>query len=242
MAIVHEGSAPYAPVAHVLRAINHYREKAPTQVTKELLMKLGFPDAYAVRTLKALRLLDLIGDDGTPTTAFKELQRASTEEYTPRLEQVVRTAYAEVFEVVDPVTASDSAIEDAFRFYKPLPQRAKMVTLFMGLSEAAGIIGPERAPRKRLRTEPLPSGRKRIVDEPSRPRAKGKIRRQQEEAEHEENPDPPASSSAEALRLRYIDMLMKKVEGQDETDTDLLDRIEAMLGYGTRAKKAEQSD
>lgn len=239
MAIVHEGHAPYAPIAHVLRAINHYREKDPPQINKQLLMKLGYADAYAVRTLKALRLLDLIDADGTPTAAFKELKLATTEEFVPRLEQVVRTAYSEVFEVVDPATATDSAIEDAFRFYKPLPQRDKMVTLFMGLAEAAGIIGPERAPRKRLRTETLPSGRKRVVDEP-KPRAKGKIRREQEELEAE--PPPPATTSAEALRLRYIDMLMKKAEAKEETDTDLLDRIEAMLGYEKRPNEAERKD
>ncbi len=232
MAIVHEGLAPYAPVAHVLRAIDHYREKAPPAVTKELLLRLGFPDAYANRTLKALKLLDLVTGDGTPTDAFKELQRATTEEYTARLEQVVRTAYAEVFSVVDPATDSDSAIEDAFRFYTPLPQRDKMVTLFMGISEAAGIIGADRAPRKRMRTERLPSGRKRLLDEtPKRtpPATEPKV-----DPPVVKSPPvvPPANSSADALRLRYIDMLMKKAEEQDDLDTGLLDRIEALLREG----------
>src|SRR6266496_2490907 len=106
MAIVHEGPAPYAPVAHVLRAIEHYREKGPQAFSKELLERLGYPAAYATRTMRALKLLDLIDDDGTPTDSFKELKRATAEEYAPRLEQIVRTAYAEVFEVVDP--AKDS--------------------------------------------------------------------------------------------------------------------------------------
>src|SRR4051794_6886799 len=110
MAITHEGPAPYAPTANVLRAIEHYREKAPSAISKELLMRLGYPEAYANRTLRALRMLDLVTDDGTPTDAFKELQRASDEDFVPRLEQVVRTGYAEVFEAVDPATASESRI------------------------------------------------------------------------------------------------------------------------------------
>jgi hypothetical protein len=239
MSIIHDGPAPYAPVAHVLRAIDHYREKAPPAVTKELLMRLGSPDAYATRTLKALRLLDLINGDGTPTDAFKELQRSTTDEYTARLEQVVRTAYAEVFAVVDPAIDSDSAIEDAFRFYKPLPQREKMVTLFMGICEAAGIIGSERAPRKRLRTVRTESGRKHVVDAP-KPLAKGKVKVADEAARAAAEAKAAAeaeaakanlagTSSADALQRRYIEMLMKKADEQDEIDTGLLDRIEALL-------------
>src|SRR5688572_23130225 len=106
MAIVHEGPAPYAPVAHVLRAFDHYREKGAQAFTKELLGRLGYPPAYATRTIKALKLLDLIDNEGVPTDSFKELKRATADEYAPRLEQIVRTAYAEVFEVVDPATDS----------------------------------------------------------------------------------------------------------------------------------------
>ena len=160
MAILHEGPSPYAPVAHVLRALDHSGQKAPQAFSKELLMRLGYPEAYARRTMAALKLLDLIDDEGQPTQSFMELRQASAEEYTPRLEQVIRTAYADAFAVVDPATDSDQAINDAFRFYQPAAQRDKMVTLFMGLCEAGGIIGADRAPRKRLRTVKNESGRK----------------------------------------------------------------------------------
>jgi Family of unknown function (DUF5343) len=229
MAIVHEGPAPYAPIAHVLRAIEYYREKAPASLSKELLVRLGFPEAYANRTLRALRLFDLIDEDGTPTPAFKELRLAGTDEFQQRLEQVVRTAYAEVFEVVDPASDSDTAIRDAFRYYDPAAQRDKMAVLFMGMCEAAGIIDSERAPRKRLRTRRLPSGRKQIVEPTG---TKGAAPGGSDTAQIvEEDParDRPSVDSAEALRLRYLDLLMKKAEEQDEIDTGLLDRIEALL-------------
>lgn len=190
-------------------------------------MRLGMPAPYANRTLSALKLLDLVDDEGTPTAAFTELQRASESEYKPRLEQVLRTAYSEVFQVVDPATDSAQAIEDAFRFYEPRAQRDKMLTLFLALAEEAGIVGADKAPRKRMRTVRTESGRKRIVDEKP-PRTP--------EQEHRQDPPPPApsaatpeASSAEALRLRYIDMLMKKADSQEEIDTGLLDRIEALL-------------
>jgi hypothetical protein len=151
MAIIHEGFAPYAPASQVLRAIGHYREKGATQFSKELLMKLGAPAAYANRTMAALKALDLVDDEGTPTAAFTELQRANESEYRPRLEQIIRTAYDEVFQVVDPATESSQAIMDAFRFYQPVAQRDKMVTLFLALCEEAGIVPREKAPRKRSR-------------------------------------------------------------------------------------------
>lgn len=161
MAIVHEGPAPYAPVSHVLRSIEHYREKGGT-LTRELLMKLGSEGAYANRTLRALRLLGLIVDEGTPTDAFKGLQRANDDEYPARLEQVIRTAYAEVFQIVDPAVDSEQAVDAAFRFYEPAAQREKMVVLFMGLCDAASIIPPEKAPRKRGRVQKAGLGTSKV--------------------------------------------------------------------------------
>jgi Family of unknown function (DUF5343) len=241
MAIVHEGSAPYAPASQVLKAISHYREKGAAQFSKELLMRLGMPAAYANRTLSALKLLDLVDEEGTPTTAFTELQRASESEYKPRLEQILRTAYGEVFQVVDPAKDPEQAIEDAFRFYEPRAQRGKMLTLFLALAEEAGIVGADKAPRKRMRTVRTDSGRKRLVGENTTRTADPKPKH--EDPPPPAPPKPPASeaSSAEALRLRYIDMLMKKVDSQDEIDTGLLDRIEALL-YEKRSGNGEPKD
>src|SRR3954470_4437602 len=175
MAIVHEGSAPYAPAVQVIGAIAHYRNKGAAQFSKELLMRLGAPGPYANRTLSALKLLDLVDEEEAPTPAFTEIQRANEVEYKPRLEQVLRTAYDEVFQVVDPATASAQAVMDAFRFYQPVAQRDKMVTLFLALCEEAGIIGSDKAPRKRLRTTIAPNGRKRIVDDDSPNRDNGEV-------------------------------------------------------------------
>src|SRR2546428_665337 len=44
-------------------------------------------------------------------------------------------------------------------------------------------------------------------------------------------------STTEELRTRYVEMLMKRVEAQDDVDDKLLDRIEALLGYeGSQAR------
>jgi hypothetical protein len=43
---------------------------------------------------------------------------------------------------------------------------------------------------------------------------------------------PSSAASVDALKTRYIDMLMKKAESQDDFDADLLDRIESLLSSG----------
>jgi len=69
------------------------------------------------------------------------------------LAEWLNSAYADVLQFVDPGTADEAALRDAFRGYNPPGQRDRMVTLFMGLFRAAGIA-PEKAssgaPRKKV--------------------------------------------------------------------------------------------
>jgi Family of unknown function (DUF5343) len=227
MAITTQGPAPYASVANVLRAIEHYREKMPPVFTKELLVRLGYPNAYAVRTLRALRLLDLIDDEGVPSDALRELRGATDDEFPARLEQVVRKAYGDMFEVVDPATDSRDAILKAFAFNEPAAQRDRMVVLFLGLCEAAGMLPAGKAPRKRgMRGSPATSNRSGTSNGASRtkpnPKHEGVVK----------NPPPtdpprPATTAKAALKARYIEVLIEKAATSD--DDKLLDRIEALL-------------
>lgn len=150
--IEHNGNAPYASPKNVLDVIERYRHRGlRSPFTIELLTQVGVPDGAAPRTLQALRLLDLINDDGQPTEAFEALKLASESEYRPRLEQMVRAAYHSVFEVVDPASHDATAIRDAFRPFKPASQWDRQVTLFLALCEEAGII--EKGPKKRGRVK-----------------------------------------------------------------------------------------
>jgi hypothetical protein len=167
MAITANGNAPYAPVKNVLDAIEVHRERGARPFTGDLLLRLGVPEGNIGRTIQALRLLDLIDEAGEPTTALDELRRSSSEEYRPRLEQLIRAAYHDVFQVIDPATASTDAIDDAFRLYQPGSQRGRMVTLFLGLAEEAGII--EKGPKKRGRTQKAAAR----TNETPKPRAAG---------------------------------------------------------------------
>jgi Family of unknown function (DUF5343) len=169
MSINRNGNAPYASPKNVLDVIERYRHRGlRTPFTLDLLGQVGVPDGAAPRTLQALRLLDLIDEDGQPTEALEDLKRASEDEYPVRLGQIVRAAYNDVFSVVDPASDSATAVRDAFRFYKPDSQQTRMVTLFLALSEEAGII--EKGPRRRGRMKKAASVKPSVPRPQSPPR------------------------------------------------------------------------
>lgn len=135
------GNAPYAPTPAVLRVIHAYRDRpVPTPIDTGVIEKIGISGTVAPRTLQALKLLNLVDVQGNPTTALQDLRKAGAEEYHTRLAEVVRAAYGEVFTYRDPATDDVAKIEDVFRGYEPVSMRDRMVRLFYGLCEEAGII------------------------------------------------------------------------------------------------------
>lgn len=148
--------APYAPVRNVLEVIRRRRERGlPDPVTVQVLESIGIPAGNASRTLQALRFLRLVDDEGRQTPLFEELARAPSSEYGKVLTEILRSAYRAIFAIVDPAQDPDDSIGDAFRQFEPAAQRSRMVTLFLGLCEAAGIVT-----KKRGHPSAVPSGRR----------------------------------------------------------------------------------
>jgi hypothetical protein len=142
-------TAPYAPPATVLQVINAFRDRGlSTPITPDVLLRASINESIVPRTLKSLEGLELLDEAGNPTPAMEGLRRASSEDFKKRLEELVRGVYAEIFKFTDPAKDDLGRISDAFRAFNPIGQRGRMVTLFMGLCEAAGIIpaGTRKAP------------------------------------------------------------------------------------------------
>lgn len=140
MPLIKGDRAPYAPPSTVLDVIDRYRNfSMTTPVDLDAILLAGVAESLAPRTLQALRLLDLVDDQGNPSPEFNELREVSRAGFPDRLAEHLRYVYREVFAFVDPKSDPIDLIEDAFRSFHPNGQRARMVTLFIGLCERAGI-------------------------------------------------------------------------------------------------------
>lgn len=154
MPVTQDKPGPYAPATAVLGIVERYRDRGlPTPITADVLARAGVTDSLIARTLYALQTLDLIGVDGMPTATFEAIRRAPQADYMARLGDWLTQAYSDALQFIDPATADETQVHDAFRGYTPPGQRDRMVTLFLGLFRAAGIA-PEKvatsAPRKKV--------------------------------------------------------------------------------------------
>jgi hypothetical protein len=160
MALQPEGPGAYGPPRAVIGIIERWRDRGlPTPITADTLVRASVTtDSLAPRTLQTLKLLDLIDDGGHPTDEFAELRKVPSDQYKERLASLLRVAYADVLAHVDPTKDEYERIRDGFRVYNPPGVRDRMVTLFLGLSEYAGLISQDRAKeltgRRSSRTKP----------------------------------------------------------------------------------------
>ncbi len=104
MPIEPDGPAPYAPPKATNTVLEHHRDRGlPTPITREAIARVIDSDPLAPRVIKTLRLFDLIDVEGKPTSTFDEIAKSRTNaEYKERLADVLRAAYADVFQYIDP--------------------------------------------------------------------------------------------------------------------------------------------
>lgn len=120
--------------------VERHRSKGlPTPIDKEVLGRAGISDSLIPRTLQALQVLDLVGEDGGHTETLEALRLAAEGEYQQQLREWLNAAYADILQFVDPATDSEVKVRDAFRPFNPKGMQDRMVTLFIGLYAAAGV-------------------------------------------------------------------------------------------------------
>ena len=159
------GHAPYASSKAVLLVINRLRDAGlPQPLTLEGLERVGVPSTMTSTVLRALRFLGLMDEGGDRLPGFERLRRASSVDYQATLAEIIRESYIKVFQIADPVRDSYEQLHDAFRGFDPANQRPKMVRLFLGLCEEAGIVSTQ--PQRHRRSKRSPSGERAALQPP----------------------------------------------------------------------------
>ena len=168
---------PYAFTGSVLSVIRRYRDagapRNPIDMTE--IMRVGVSEGNASRTLAALKFLGLV-EQGKLTEKFALLNKATSEEYPKVLGEFLRDAYSDIFAIL-PAKPTNINIIDAFRGKEPSKQRSRMVQLFVGLCQEAGIMEGKPTVVEGRKYSAAPSGNgsektKNHVDLPPPPKIK----------------------------------------------------------------------
>jgi hypothetical protein len=151
MARLSENFSPYASIGNMLVVLAKIRKGwIPNQVDNGEMARIGITASTTSRVLAALQYFELVNEDGKPTDTWKAIATSTTNDYPKVLEGILRNAYPSIFELhPNPADATDIEIANAFIKSEPLNQRDRMVSLFRGLCQEAGLIAGDPLTRER---------------------------------------------------------------------------------------------
>ena len=174
---------PYAPPSNLTDVLGRLRSRnVPEKANMEYLRDVGVSEGTLARVFSALRFLDLVETDGTPSPKLRSMAVSTDEEYRSSLAAIIREKYADVFASLDPAQDPQDRFINYFRRYTPGSQRDRMVIFFLGLCREAGIPTLD-APRQRtsqvgsrpraMKTTLLAAGKAAIPSRTSQARQRG---------------------------------------------------------------------
>lgn len=206
MPVTSDKPAPYAPANSILEIIQRNRDRGlPAPLSPEVLGRVGIPESLIPRVTQSLQALDLIDEQAIPTKTLEGLRLAPEAEYQQRMSEWLKSAYADVFAIVDPAVDGETKVRDAFRNYSPVGQQPRMVSLFLNLLAAAGMVAEKQAAQAREAARKVPR---------TAPRIPARLRRSLEVAgvPATGSPTPPHSPatreiSERALEYRLVDLM-----------------------------------
>src|SRR5438128_375580 len=118
MPVTQNRPGPYTAPSAVATVLEKHRNRGlSSPIDASVLERIGIPVSLIPRTLQALQTLDLITEDGSPSEVLEGLRLAPEAEYKKRMAEWLTDTYADALQFVDPATASETEIRDAFRKY-----------------------------------------------------------------------------------------------------------------------------
>lgn len=169
--------------------------------------------------LKALKELGLIDDGNEPTEKLKALV-ANAESRPERVAELVREHYADALALG--ANATQSMLEELFaeNYNVKGSTRGKSIAFFLAAAKY-GDVPVSQHFKTPKRTSSNGSGPKRRKPKGTPPPA--------------DPPNPPAAASLDKAKSAYVDLLLKKADSEEQMDSDLLDRIERVIGFGDQS-------
>ncbi|MEE9453672.1 MAG: DUF5343 domain-containing protein [Paracoccaceae bacterium] len=211
-------SAPYATYGSFVKFINDLKESGiPPRIDKTVFKTTSGSVIYSV--MPALKFLNLIDDDGAPTSKLQALVEASDAERPSVLKDVIKVGYNFLFEVgFDVSLVSAGQFNDRMKkeFEVPSSSIDKMATFFIAACKDAKIeLSTHLTSRKPLAA--------------SSNSKKSKKQRVEPPAEKPGNPAgeaPLAPISEKALEYRLVDLMSEAV-----TDPDVMQAIVTIITF-----------
>ncbi|HUJ56195.1 MAG TPA: DUF5343 domain-containing protein [Gaiellaceae bacterium] len=231
----HDFTPPYLPFKTFTNLFERLADNGiPNRIDRSTLSHLaGITQTYL---LAALRDFGLTAEDGTPTDLLIRLVKEPDERHNI-IADLVRTYYGAALALGSGATPSQ--LDEVFTntYGQQGETRRKAITFFFNAATYGRI---ELSKHYKM---PRGSG---SSGNGGGSTGAGTTRRRRTTTRRRTGPDetPPLAptTSVDSLKTRYIDMLMKKAESQDDFDADLLDRIESLLGFGPEADEDEPED
>lgn len=222
--------APYLAWRTFFNLILQLDEKGlPTRIDRSFLsQRSGVDQGYLIATLKAF---GMIADDGTVLQPLKDLV-ADREGRPALVADVLKIHYPEVFAL--PANATQAELDEVFRavFAQSGATLRKAQTFLL---HGAAFAGLKLSPYfKTPRGVPAANGTRR-----TRKRGAGRgTAAVSATTTNDPTQTPRPEAPADDMRLRYFEVLLKKVDSAEDTDADLLDRIERLIGVDRPGAKA----
>jgi len=224
-----KAAPPYISFRTLLNLVERMADEGiPPRIDRSYLS--GLSGGYQTQVMAALRGLGLITDDGAVQPRLVDLVNRPAERPAV-LATILQERYPEAVRLGE-IKATQGQLEEAFRPYGITGATLrKAVAFYLHAATYAGIqVSP-------------------FFKTPSTSSEAGAARRRRPRTATRTTPpaaNPPAVSGSaptvEELRTRYIEMLLKRVDGQEDMDGDLLDRIETLLGFEVQRDEDEPED
>ena len=207
--------APYIPWARIPKLIEQLETDCPPRIDRTVLTG---SNQVRYQTLKALTSLGLIDAQGLLSDTFRQLIDAKDDRVV-LVRRIIAQSYPEAVEL-GANNGTQLQLEEIFRKYGVSGSTSrKAIAFFLKAAEYAEIpMSPH------FRTPP-------VSRRP--PKRKATRTNKDTDAANADGPDAEDADTMSSLRVRYVEMLMKKTDSAEQLDEKLLDRIERLLHFGS---------